>query len=176
MHSSQSETYDRSFNNNKIDKGQKKRKQLVLSNIHVNLHNKRSAEMEQTYVDMAHDYKIDNSNGPVVKKGGSGLDLRKQKQLMNKTIESSPHKNNFVGESSSRGVAETAAYTASKKGQTPLQVGRKTLPTEDMSMVSDYMQAVPQSTNVYKNGQSFEGPDLGVGIAMGNYSGNKGIK
>lgn len=73
---------------------------------------------------------------------------------MNKTIESSPHKNNFVGEASSRGVAETAAtYTCSKKGQTPLQVGRKTLPTEeDISLVSDYMQAVPQSTNVYKNG------------------------
>lgn len=57
--------------------------------------------------------------------------------MMNKTIDSSPHKNNFVGESA-RDVATTTAYT-SKKGQTPLQVGRKTLPTEDISMVSDYM-------------------------------------
>ena len=71
---------------------------------------------------------------------------------MNKTFGSSPHKNNFVGETSSRGVAETAAYTNSKKGQTPLQVGRKTLQAEEVSMVSDYMQAIPQSTNVYKIG------------------------
>ena len=43
-------------------------------------------------------------------------------------------------------------------------------------MVSDYMQAVPMSTNVYKNVSNFEGPDRGVGIAMGNYSGNKGLR
>lgn len=43
-------------------------------------------------------------------------------------------------------------------------------------MVSDYMQAVPLSTNHYKIGQNSDYPDIGVGISMGNYSGNAGPK